>query len=132
MHQGIFNPGNQLEMECMWFCFSNLIQSDLDQVKEHWNSHYIRASRHDSVSGRPDELYFLPECHSGEVNLIAPVTEEQMESVQGMCADVELTLEQEYFAHVMENTNYEQPKDWDEGLTLYRILLQIAAEGFIP
>ena len=26
-----------------------------------WNIHHIRASRSDTLKGKPDELYFLPE-----------------------------------------------------------------------
>ena len=35
MERSVFTPGNDLEMECLWFCFSNLIQHDLDTVKDH-------------------------------------------------------------------------------------------------
>lgn len=58
--QEIFNRGSELEFECLWFCFSHLIQADLDKVREHWNAHYIVSSRYDTISGRPNELYFLP------------------------------------------------------------------------
>ena len=54
---------SELEMECLWFCFSRLLQKMLDEVKEHWNTHRIRRSRHDTVSGRPDSLFYLPELH---------------------------------------------------------------------
>ena len=45
--------------------FFKLTQKDVDMVKQHWNTHYIRKSRHDTVSGRPDELFFIPESHGG-------------------------------------------------------------------
>ena len=48
-------------MECAWFSFAPLIQSELNKVKREWNTHFIRKSRHDTVSGIPDELYFLPQ-----------------------------------------------------------------------
>ena len=46
---GVFLPGNTPHEECLWFCFAELIQQDLDFVKIHWNTHYIRQSRHDTV-----------------------------------------------------------------------------------
>ena len=64
-HQ-VFTTGNELQMEYLWFCFARLIQEDLDRLKEHWNSHYIRESRHDTVKGRPNELFYLPELHDTE------------------------------------------------------------------
>ena len=36
---GLLCVGNTLHMECLWFCFSKLLQDDLDKVKDHWNSH---------------------------------------------------------------------------------------------
>ena len=44
MDRGVFLPGNTLHQECLWFCFAELIQQDLDFVKIHWNTHYIGQS----------------------------------------------------------------------------------------
>ena len=59
------------------FCFADLIQQDLDFVKIHWNTLYIRQSRHDTVPGKPDELYFLPE-NFGALDLLQPVSPESL------------------------------------------------------
>ena len=48
-------------MECAWFPFAPLIQSEPNKVKREWNTHFIRKSRHDTASGIPDEFYFLPQ-----------------------------------------------------------------------
>ena len=53
--------GNDIHMELLWFVFSSLLQTDLDKVRVEWNTHYIRRTRHETVPGRPDELFFLPE-----------------------------------------------------------------------
>lgn len=59
--RGTLVTGSNLHEECLWFCFAEVIQQDLEFVRLHWNTHYIRRSRHDTVPGRPDELYFVPE-----------------------------------------------------------------------
>ena len=61
----VLTLGNEIEMECLWYCFSSLIQKDLDITKEYWNTHSIRQSHHDTVKGRPDELFYLPELYGG-------------------------------------------------------------------
>ena len=53
-----FHPGNQLEEEALWYCFSRILQEDLDLVREHWNTQRIRHSKHDTVLGRPDDFFF--------------------------------------------------------------------------
>ena len=63
MEQEIFNLGDEIQMVCLWFCFAQLLQDDLDKIKQHWYTHLIRGSSHDTISGRPDELFFLPELH---------------------------------------------------------------------
>lgn len=56
-----FIPGNHLNMELFWYVFPYLLQYEHDQIKLKWNTHYIRRTRHDTIPGRPDELFFLPE-----------------------------------------------------------------------
>ena len=53
--------GNHIHLECSWFVFSPLLQKELEEFCYYWNSHFIRRSRHDSVSGIPDVLFYLPE-----------------------------------------------------------------------
>ena len=48
-------------MECAWLPLALLIQSELKKVNCEWNAHFIQKSRHDTMSGIPDKLYFLPQ-----------------------------------------------------------------------
>ena len=42
----ILDLTSDLQKEAIWFCFADLLQTDLDKVKEYWNSHWIRKSKH--------------------------------------------------------------------------------------
>ena len=57
----ILIPRNHIHLECSWFVFSPLLQKELHEFSYYWNSPFIRRSRHDSVSGIPDVLFYLPE-----------------------------------------------------------------------
>ena len=74
----MFNPGDEIQMACLLFCFAHLRQDDLDKVKELWNTHLIRGSRHNTISGRPNELFFLPELHGGEDGLLHPILDDEV------------------------------------------------------
>ena len=50
-------------MACLWFSFAQLLQDELDKVKQHWYTHLIRGCSRDTISGRPDEPFFLPELN---------------------------------------------------------------------
>ncbi|PFX34815.1 RNA-directed DNA polymerase from mobile element jockey [Stylophora pistillata] len=95
--QQVYTIGNDLQMECLWFCFSNVVQQDLDTVKDHWNTHYIRGSNHDTVKGKPDELFYLPElldtvnglnpgvtCEDITVGLLDQIKQEIVEVLGGV------------------------------------------------
>ena len=53
-------------MELSWYTFSPLLKYELDEGKLQWSTHYIRRTRHGSILGRPDELFFLPELTGGQ------------------------------------------------------------------
>ena len=58
---GNLHTSNKMHMECIWFCFNKIKQKELDEVREEWNNHYIRKSRHHIASGIPNTLYYLPD-----------------------------------------------------------------------
>ena len=63
---GEFNLGNTLLMELAWYTFSPLLQHELDQVKLQWDTHYIGRTRHNTIPGKSDELFFLPVLSGGQ------------------------------------------------------------------
>ena len=112
-------------MNSLWFCFAKLIQADLDQVKDHWNSHYIRKSHHDTVSGVPDVLFFLPE-YSGVTDCLVPVTQAQIDNMEQHCQyprDPDLDIYREYFGYVMQTKTY--PTNTQDAADLFKYLTQL-------
>ena len=99
-------------MECLWFCFSGLIQQDFDRVKEQWNSHYVRGSRYDTVKGRPSEMFYLPKLHNTEY-FIAPVSAQQCDYItENYLALAENTNEyQEYFQYAFQAAGLSYPQN---------------------
>lgn len=130
IEQDILNTADELHMECLWFWFSALLQSDLDNVKEHWNTHHIRPSRHASVSGRPNSLFSFPEIQGGQNNLLLEVPEYKFNYAANELVEVDHSnTYQEYFEHLILNSELEHGEDWRSALNLYRELLRIAANG---
>ena len=58
---GELDVSNELEKECLWYCFNKLLQKELDEVREKWNTHYIRRSYNNTQGGILDQMYFVPE-----------------------------------------------------------------------
>lgn len=122
----IYCPGNELQTECLWFCYSGVIQEDLNFVQQHWNTHSIRRSSHDTISGKPDELFSLPENKGGEDKL-HPVSEGMIEFVAEnlLQFDEATNLYQEYFEYLVANTNLQMPTNWREASALYDELIRL-------
>ena len=79
--EGKIDMTSEMNKECLWYCFSGILQADCNVVKEHWNTHYIRRSRHNTVKGRPDSLFFWPEYHGAMNNLLSSVEPSEIECV---------------------------------------------------
>lgn len=126
IERGDLNTANVLESECLWFAFSSLLQKELNKVQHHWNTHYIRRSRHETLAGRPDELYYLPENVNAE-NHVHIVDNEKYQDMLSYCQDYqEDSMCQEYFTSIFTQMEFGQPDNWDEALTLYHNLMDIA------
>eukprot|EP00794_Sanderia_malayensis_P018332 gene18332-20154_t len=120
---GIADLTSQYEKECLWFCFSNHLQASLNEMKDHWNTHYIRGSRHETVKGRPDSLYYLPENHDSTPHLkaIVPLTEFEYANNHLVDEDEDNDF-QEYFKYVVEKLVLSTPRNWREALYMYNII----------
>ncbi len=124
-YTGAINLASEMSKACLWQCFSGLIQDECNLIREHWNTHCIRKSRHNAASGRPDSLFFLPEIHGAKGDLMIPVSESEIE-----CASTELLSEDiceysQYIDYVMNEISAEKPSSWEDAYELYRQLMQI-------
>ena len=61
-----FGVTNHVHVECLRYCFMEVIQTELDRVVQHWNLHEIRSQRHSDIpSGKHGLLYYVPEIFGG-------------------------------------------------------------------
>ena len=113
-------------MECLWFSFSQLLQKELDEFRENWNTHYIRRSRHDTVPGRPDEHFYLPENVNAK-DYLQIVDDEKYQDMLNYCHDYyEESSHQDYFNTIFTLGSFRKPESWNDALVLYRDLVDIA------
>ncbi|KAL3973710.1 hypothetical protein ACER0C_024917 [Sarotherodon galilaeus] len=76
--------GDFLDKSLIQFCFLNLIQDELDEVVNTWNSYKIRPSG-SAASGRPVVMYSFPELHSAEDRL-KPISMEDITLCMEECS----------------------------------------------
>ena len=100
-------------------------------MKEHWNGLYIRKSRHHSVKGRPDSLYYLPDINGGTENLMLPVPEEEyFHEKNHVISPDHNNKYQQYFEYVVQVCSLRKPDDWRGARALSRTIMRHAqADG---
>ena len=64
-----FDVTNHVYVECLRYCFTEVIQTELDRINQHWNLHEIRSQRHSDIpAGKHGLLYYVPEVFGGRDN----------------------------------------------------------------
>ena len=84
---------------------------------------------HNTISGKPCELFALPESRGGE-NRLHPVCAEEVDFVAENLLQIDEVPNyyQEYFEYILTSTDLERGSTWIDALTLYRELLNIFNE----
>ena len=123
--RNIYDGTSEIHKQALWYSFHQVLQNELDFIREHWNTHYIRRSRRDTIAGRPDVLFNLPESYGGEDNLKVRVSNEKLQYVkENMINEREEENEYtEYFEYVRQECGLHLPKYWQEGFTLFQTLI---------
>ena len=125
--RGLIDLSYKLSKECLWYCFSGVLQNDLDTVKEHWNTHRIRKSRYNTVAGRPDSIFYFPEQHGGVGNILMQVPENEINYATEEIVEMEQGNDhQEYFDYVTEALRLPPASDWQEAHRLYNRFMHVA------
>ena len=103
-------------MSCLWFCCKDVLQADLDHVRDNWNTHYNKKSHHDTIPGRPDELFYLPE-NNGFEDFRCPFVQYNRHRRKHVM---------EYFNYALESLNLHCPTNWREALALFQHLIKVS------
>lgn len=43
--QGIVDTTSEISLECPWYCFTKVLQKELDSVKEQWNTQNSKVKK---------------------------------------------------------------------------------------
>lgn len=116
----LFNDSNELHCECLRFCFGPLIEYDLEIIRKEWNLHRIRKQKaRDSLPGKPNCLYYLPERY-GTKDHKKEIDEEDIET-RFTKYSLKPTLVDPRFAELVEILipNLIPPTDIEEAVKLY-------------
>lgn len=129
IQDGSYNPDDDLQKACAWFCFAPLIKDELSQCKELWNSHYIRKSQYSDVPGRPDHLFFSPQheySNQGIPYSVADLNHLNTMSTEWATENEIDELYAEYFNLLAYRLNLQKPSSFDSAFEMFQSLMDNA------
>lgn len=125
----------------------NIIEKDLQTKAVCWNTHTIRASRAETIPGRPNELYFLPEITGdydlndydatciifcvGGVDQLSPVDDQDLQFVDQYAYQQPPPASAEFLQLaliIMREEQLQMPQNYNEALALYMALIYHIAD----
>ncbi|XP_065909324.1 uncharacterized protein [Dysidea avara] len=123
---GELDDSSEYHIDCLRYCFMDLIQAELDYVAHEWNIHRIRPSNY-NPGGIPDKLYFLPE-DEGTRSYRHTVSSDDVESAREWSVTKPCSVPKEFTdlaEHVMSEDNISKPTNADEAIVLYKHLKSV-------
>ena len=134
---GVSNNTDFLQVECFKFAFFPVIQKELENIKDNWNSHRIRKSLQSSnegrPAGRPDILYFVEESSS---EYLFEFNHDDWRLLKEKCCTDERNTfwvcSNEFFelaAIVMEENGLFEANSLEEALLLFQELYQLICKS---
>ena len=124
-----------LQKSCAWYCFGDLIQTELDNFREQWNNHYIRRSRDIEVYGRPDSIYHFPKNGFSDQSLgVAPADVGIMKSYLNEISenDNDDQLLTEYFDYLSAEFRIEKQNTFEKARAVFEVFLRFIRWSDFP
>lgn len=126
---GLFNSSDPVHLECIRFCFMQVLRNELHQVAEMWNQHLIASSKFGNSSGprgRPDCMFFLPHLYNSEDYKVPVNPQELVEFIdESTMCPADCTEEfKEFASTVMNALGLNLPNDVNEALDVYVTLIK--------
>ena len=59
---GSYDPTDHVQVECLRYCFMDIVRKELNSVAVEWNQHIISRSVNGDPIGRPDTMHFYHIC----------------------------------------------------------------------
>ncbi|OWF45037.1 hypothetical protein KP79_PYT01623 [Mizuhopecten yessoensis] len=124
-----FDDCDPLHVECLKFCFMNVIQAELDRIAFHWNLHDVRSQKFaEAPHGKPDVLFFIPET-LGAHDYGTKVNKDDVKLCMELYGTARIVCCQEFKELIrLLKPDVQIPVDANSALKLYFELTQILSQ----
>ena len=116
----LLNTDGHVVLDCINYCFLEIIRKELSSVKEDWNSYIISRSHKSGPTKRPSSMYHLP-CLYDKLDCVQRINKEENEEFDSVVGELssDFTFEFSGFAKtVIHNNGIKTLKNPSEALNL--------------
>ena len=122
---GLYSYDDCIQVECLKFCFMQLLRDELHQIARLWNVHQIRPSLNaESPDGRPDVLFFIPEVANARSYKVKVDLDELDMCCRRLPENSCLEEFTELAITIMHENNLDMPRTGEEATRLYAKLTE--------
>lgn len=124
---GSFCDADNLQRECLKFCFTRLLQKELDSMRIQWNMHIISTSRNaECPRGKPDLMFDLPEMYGSRSYGTTVAMEDIVYCVDNHTRGKQIMGCSDEFIELVTllKPGTEAPRTRDEAMELYKALCE--------
>ena len=79
----LFDPYDPVQVDCLRFCFIELLREEVKEVATAWNQHKISHRRNGGPTRRSDIMFFLPHIYD-TIDHLQYVSDEDIDELQGV------------------------------------------------
>ena len=136
VERGIYDLTDIVHINCIKFCFGDLLKIDLKEMQETWNNHRIRrginTDEHFRPNGLPNILYSTHSILNGDIkDYKYAVNAQDINIVEEICCTEKkesFLCSQDFYilANIlMSENNLNMPSNCDEALNLFNTLIRL-------
>ncbi|XP_048749877.2 uncharacterized protein LOC125661760 [Ostrea edulis] len=124
---GKFSTSNPIQIECLRFCFTKLVQDDLNKCAQEWNQHRMRHTKSAELpGGKPDLMFYVPQLYD-TLDYKIEIDEADVDAAEDFCVRQSASGCLEEFEveckNILLENSWSHPSNHKEALALYEWLI---------
>ena len=121
----LYEPSDSVQIDCLRYCFMNILRNELYIVAVEWNHHILSKSINIGPNRRPDTMFFLPHLYNSG-SFLENADLREVEAIYPHVIDTPRDFSdefQEFAEFVLQGNDYDvMPSDVASGLDLFLCL----------
>lgn len=131
---GIIDTSKKMDIQCVRFCYFELLRKELDLIRMQWNTHHIRPSKKSCApSGKPETMFRSPELYDTR-SYLQEVSVDNLTLASDIAAHDTMDCSREYrelFECIVADFDLENPSSINGAAHMLAFILDIISDELV-